>query len=135
MSALSRTKWWNTLIHIQYDHLPSITKQLPWSIEQSLSKLSSSKDVFYETTQWYNKKLTYQNQEEDNENTGKNRKLNIIWINLPYSKSLKTNIEKLNIKDERWKQTAFKNKIMQLFEKRKLPDERDLPHSKCFILF
>ena len=40
-------------IHIQSDHPPSITKQLPRSIanlSKSLSKLSLSKELFYETT-------------------------------------------------------------------------------------
>ena len=40
-------------IHIQSDHPPSITKQLPRSIEKHLSQLSSSKDIFYETTPNY----------------------------------------------------------------------------------
>ena len=93
-------------IHIQLDHSPSITKQLPRSIEKRLSQLSSSKDILYETTPYYeqclaswgyNEKLTYQQQGENNENNkniGKNRKRNIIWFNPPYSKSLKTNIGK-----------------------------------------
>ena len=90
-------------IHIQSDHSPSITKELPRSIGKRLSQLSS-KDIFYESTPYYeqrlascgyNKKLTYQQQGENienNKNIGKNRKRNIIWFNPPYSKSLKTNI-------------------------------------------
>ena len=93
-------------IHIQSDHPTSITKQLPRSIENHLSQLSSSKDTFYETTPYYeqrlaicgyNEKLTYQQQGENienNKNIGKNRKHIIIWFNPPYSKSLKTNIGK-----------------------------------------
>ena len=92
--------------HIQSDHPPSITKELPRSIEKRLSQLLSSKDIFYETTPYYeqrlascgyNEKLTYQQKGENNENNknigknGKNRKRNIIWFNPPYSKSLKTN--------------------------------------------
>ena len=80
----------------------SITKQLSRSIEKCLSKLSS-KDIFYETTSFYehrlascgyNEKLTYKQQGENNKNTGKNRKRNIIWLNPRYCKSLKTNIGK-----------------------------------------
>ena len=71
-------------IHIQSDHPPSITKQLPRSIEKRSSQLSSSKDIFYETTPYYerrlascgyNEKLTYQQKGENNENNkyiGKN---------------------------------------------------------------
>ena len=93
-------------IHIQSDHPPSITKQLPLSIEKCLSQLSPSKDIFYKTAPYYeqrlascgyNEKLTYQQQGENIENIKnirKNRKHNIIWFNPPYSKSLKTNINK-----------------------------------------
>ena len=44
-------------IHIQSDHPPSITKQLPRSIKKRLSQLSSSKDIFYETTPYYEQRL------------------------------------------------------------------------------
>ena len=44
-------------IHIQSDHPPSITKQLPWSIEKRLSQFSSSKDIFYERTPYYEQRL------------------------------------------------------------------------------
>ena len=56
-------------IHIQSDHPPSITKQLSRSIEKRLSQLLPPKDIFYETTPYYeqrlascgyNEKLTYQ---------------------------------------------------------------------------
>ena len=95
-----------TFTSSQTDHPPSITKQLPRSIEKHLSQLSPSKDIFYKTTPYYeqrpancgyNEKLTYQQNGENNENNkniGKNRKRNIIWFNPPYSKSLKTNIGK-----------------------------------------
>ena len=61
-------------IHIKSDHPPSITKQLPRSIEKRLSQLSSSKDIFYKTTPYYeqrlascgyNEKLTYQQKGEN----------------------------------------------------------------------
>ena len=93
-------------IHIQSDHPPSITKQFPQPIKKFLSQLSSSKEIFYETTPYYkqrltscgyNEKLTYQQQGEKiekNKNIMKNRKHNIIWFNPPYSKSLKTDIGK-----------------------------------------
>ena len=61
-------------IHIQSDHPPSVTKYLPRSIEKRLSQLLSYKDIFYETTPYYeqrltscgyNEKLTYQQQAEN----------------------------------------------------------------------
>ena len=60
-------------IHIQLYHPPSVTKQLPRSIERRLSQLSSSKYIFYEMTAYYeqrlasceyNEKLTYNNKEK-----------------------------------------------------------------------
>ena len=97
-------------IHIQSDHPPSITKQLPQSIEKRLSQLSSSKDIFYKKIQYYeqrftscghNEKLTYQQQGENIgniRNIKENRKRNIIWFNPTYSKSLKTNIGKYSFR-------------------------------------
>ena len=87
-------------IHIQSDHPPSITKQLPRYIEKDLSQLSSSKDIFHKTTPYYeqrltsygyNEKLPYQLQGENNENNKNNEKnwKSNIWFNPPYSKSLK----------------------------------------------
>ena len=93
-------------IHIQSDRPPSITKQLPWSIEKHLSQLSSSKDIFYKTAPYYeqrfaswgyNEKLTYQQHGKNIgniKNIRKNRKRSITWLNPHYSKSLKTNIGK-----------------------------------------
>ena len=93
-------------IHIQSDHPPSITKQLPRSIEKRLSQLLSSKYIFYETTPYYeqrliscgyNEKLTYQQKGENNENNkniGKNQKRNIIWFNPPLQQIVEDNIGK-----------------------------------------
>ena len=56
------------------DNRPSITKQLPRSIEKPLSQSSPSKDIFNKTTPYYeqhlarcgyNEKLTYQQQGEN----------------------------------------------------------------------
>ena len=61
-------------IHIQSDHPPSVTKQLPWSIEKRLSQLSSSKDTLYEMTLYYDQRLAncgYQQQGENNKNIKK----------------------------------------------------------------
>ena len=167
-------------IHIQSDHLQSITKQLPRSIEKRLSQLSSSKDIFYKTAPYYeqrlascgyNEKLSYQQQREKTENIKnirKNRKH--IWFNPLFSKLLKTNIGKYfsrllnknfppgckpykifnkntlklsyscisNLKakidghNKKIDETTQppKNKIMQLLQKRKLLNERSLPHLK-----
>ena len=71
-----------------------------------MSHLSSSKDIFYETTPnyeqrlascGYQEKLAYQQKgknNENNKNIAKNRKCNIIWFNPPYGESLKANIDR-----------------------------------------
>ena len=93
-------------IHINSDHLPSIIKEIPRSIEKRLSILSSSKDIFLGSVIYYEKclknsgyktKLQYQQPKENNQNK-KKRKRNIIWFNPPYSKSVKTNIGRILIK-------------------------------------
>ena len=82
-------------IHINSDHLPSIIKEIPRSIEKRLSILSSSKDIFLGSVIYYEKclknsgyktKLQYQQPKENNQNK-KKRKRNIIWFNPPYGNS------------------------------------------------
>ena len=93
-------------IHISSNHPPSIIKEIAWSVEKRLSILSSSKDIFQESAIFYEKclknsgyktKLQYQHPKENNQNK-KKRKPKIIWLNPPYSKSVKTNIGKIFIK-------------------------------------
>ena len=68
--------------------------------------MSSSKDISQESAIYYEKclkncryktKLQYQQPKENNQNK-KKRKRTIIWFNLPYSKSIKTNIGRIFIK-------------------------------------
>ena len=93
-------------IHVNSDHSPSIIKEIPRSIEERLSILSSSKNVFQESAIYYKKclrnsrnktKAQYQQPKENNQNK-KKRKRNIIWFNPPYRKSVKTNIGRIFIK-------------------------------------
>ena len=85
----------------------TIIKQLPKSIEKHLSENSSNVDVFNESVQTYNnalrksnftEKLIYETPTPKNshdENKKRKRKRNILWFNPPYSKNVKTNVEKL----------------------------------------
>ena len=93
-------------IHVNSDHPPSIIKEIPRSIEERLSILSSSKNIFQESAIYFKKclrnsgnktKLQYQQPKENNQNK-KKRKRNIIWFNPPYRKSVKTNIGRIFIK-------------------------------------
>ena len=89
-------------IHKQLNHLPSIIKQLPLSVERNLSKLSSNEKIFNESISsyqealikaGYNHKLTYQKQDQEKENS-RQPKRQIIWFNSPYSKNVITKVGK-----------------------------------------
>ena len=97
-------------INAKSNHPPSIIKQLPLSIENRLSKLSSSEKSFNESVNvyqqalyksGYNYTLKYSPSPTTDVNTPK-RKRNIIWFNPPYSQSVVTNIGKyfLNLIDK-----------------------------------
>ena len=88
-------------IHVNSDHLPSILKQLPNSIEKWLSSLSSSKEIFEETASYYEQylsncgykeKLNYCDPAPPNSITKRKRQRNFLWFNPPYSKIVKTKI-------------------------------------------
>ena len=89
-------------IHKESNHPPSITKQLPISIEIRLSKLCSNEKVFNESVSiyqealdksGYNHKLTFQKTSTNNTHS-RQQKRNIIWFNPPFSKSVVTKIGK-----------------------------------------
>ena len=88
-------------IHKESNHPPAITKQLPFSVESRLRKISSSKKVFDESSKvfqdalsrsGYDHVLTYDS--PTNNCRSKNRKRNVIWFNPPYSRSVATNVGK-----------------------------------------
>ena len=90
-----------TYIHVESDHPLQIIKKIPRSIAKRLSRLSSTKQIFENSKDYYeqllrqcgyNEKLNYT--EENSKINKKSRKCNILWFNPPYSKSVKTNIRK-----------------------------------------
>ena len=87
-------------IHKQSNHPPSISKQLPLSVERRLSKLSSNEKIFSDSIPiyqealikaGYNHKLTYQKHDQKKDNS-QQRKIKIIWFNPPYSKNVTTKV-------------------------------------------
>ena len=93
-------------IYLNSGDPPSIIKEILRSIETRLSNLSSSKDIFQESAIYYEEclknsryktKPVNQQRKEINQRK-KKRKRNIIWFNLPYSKSVKTDIGRIFIK-------------------------------------
>ena len=90
-------------IHVNFDHPPSILKQLPMSIGKQLSFSSLSKEIFEETVPYYEQylsncgykeKLNYRDPTSPNLITKRKRQRNILWLNPPYSKTVKTKIGK-----------------------------------------
>ena len=73
------------------------------SIKKRLSSSSSSKEIFEETTAYYEKyfsncgyreKLNYRDPTSPNLITKRKRQRNILWFNALYSKTVKTKIGK-----------------------------------------
>ena len=84
------------------NHPPNIIKQLPKSINDRLSALSSNEKPFKASAPLYdnalscinyNIKLEYSDkQKRSAQNSNPKRKRNIIWFNPPYSKNVRTNV-------------------------------------------
>ena len=89
-------------IHTSSNHPPNVIKQIPVTISQRLSKISSDETEFSKVKDEYEKalldsghtaNLTYEPPEENTAtNTHRKRRRNIIWFNPPYNKELKTNL-------------------------------------------
>ena len=88
-------------IHKESNHPPSVLRQILLSIESRLSKHSSNKKIFKESTQiyqealkksGYNHQLTYQKSINNKSKDTKRRKRKIIWFNPPYSKNVWTKV-------------------------------------------
>ena len=89
-------------INKQSNYPPSIINQLPLSVERRLSKLSSHEKIINDSTPTYqeakikagyNHKLIYQKHYQKKYNC-QQRKRQIIWFNLPYSKNVTAKVVK-----------------------------------------
>ena len=87
-------------VHINSNHPPGIIKNIPQSVNNRLSKISSNKDVFMQACHPYQEALrksgyNYQlnfNPPNPNQKKPANRKRKIVWFNPPYSQNVKDNI-------------------------------------------
>ena len=88
-------------IHKESNHPPTILRQIPLSIESRLSKHSSNKKIFKESTHiyqeslnksGYNHQLTYQKSIKNKNKDTKRRKRKVIWFNYSYSKNFSTKV-------------------------------------------
>ena len=91
-----------TYIHKESNHPPNIIKQLPRAIEKRISTLSSNKEIFDNSKEYYENALKKSGYKEklnyippqNNDNKRKNRKRNVIWFNPPYNKNVTTKVGK-----------------------------------------
>ena len=103
----------NEILYInkESNHPPSMTKQLPLSIENCSSNLSSSAKIFNESAGvsqealnkcGYKHKTKYNPAPPKSDSKNRNRKQKIIWFNPPYCQSVSTNVGKhfLNLIDK-----------------------------------
>lgn len=89
-------------VHKDSNHPPAVIKQIPRTVEDRLSMLSSTKEIFEEIKGPYQQALKdsgHDHQLKFNENVGKKKKKSrhrkVIWFNPPWSKSLKTPVGKI----------------------------------------
>jgi hypothetical protein len=87
-------------IHKDSNHPQTIKKQLPAMINQRISNLSSSSEVFYSSAppyldalkkSGYTEEMSY-TRDDQKSSKKKNRTRQTIWFNPPYSQSVKTNV-------------------------------------------
>ena len=92
----------NTLsyVHTHSNHPPGILKNIPISINNRLSRISSSEELFKQASptyqaallkSGYTHTLKYSNSPQQN-TSRRNRSRNITWFNPPYCRSVRTNI-------------------------------------------
>lgn len=93
-------------VHIESNHPPLVIKQIPYSIEARLSKISSNEEIFnnskaeYQTALYkagHKVELQYRRDDSNTEATNtpaRKRRRNITWYNPPYSMHVKTKIGK-----------------------------------------
>ena len=86
-------------VNSKSNHPPSILRNIPLAVNQRISSISSSKEVFDQaapffqtelTRAGYSHKLEYQEPLQAQQKRKRYRR--IIWFNPPYSKTLKTNV-------------------------------------------
>ena len=95
-----------TYVHADSNHPPGIIKNIPKSINNRISKLSSNKEIFDASKPNYQEALVASgyvmeydatvvtSASDDHQGRRRNRKRKCIYFNPPYSKTIKTNIGK-----------------------------------------
>ena len=94
----------NAYINVQLTYSPNIIKQLPKTVEQRLSNNSSIEIMFNKAAPLYEKALSEASCDvkfrycpnkntETKQKQKQNKKMNIIWLNLPCSKIVVTKVD------------------------------------------
>ena len=90
-----------TYVHAQSNHPPCILRNIPKSINQRLSNISSNENIFKEACppyqealdkSGYNFELKFSPPSPNSGGKQKRRQRKITWFNPPFSKNVKTNI-------------------------------------------
>ena len=90
-------------INTKSNHPPNIIKEIPRSISQRISHISSNSTIFDQAAPYYDKALKssgyvenikYEKQPRQPNHQARKRGRNIIWYNPPYSANVKTDIGK-----------------------------------------
>ena len=90
-------------INASSNHPPSVLKQIPKSVSKRRTANSCNEDIFRKSALFYNsilqdcgfnENIKYCPEELVSSRRTKNRSRNIIWYNPPFSRNVKTNVEK-----------------------------------------
>jgi hypothetical protein len=109
-------------VHVDSNHPPTVTRQVPISICNRISNLSDSEESFKNTIPLYEKalkesgykhKCTYNQNNPPNPRNRTRKRKNIIWFNPPFSKNVVTNVgrEFFKILDRHFPRNSPLNKI------------------------
>ena len=92
-----------TYVHAQSNHPPAIIKQIPKTVQDRLSNISSTKEIFeaavtpYQTAlnnAGYKSTLKYEPKPSTGTKKGKRNQRKILYFNPPYNKNVVTNVGK-----------------------------------------
>ena len=87
-------------VHRDSNHPPSVTKNIPASINKRLNNISSNEQIFNLSKASYQRALQERGSkcelkfEPNNKKCTRTRKRDILWYNPPFNKHVRTNIEK-----------------------------------------
>ena len=125
-------------IHTQSNHPPSIIRQIPLMISKRISDISCDSDHFYKAAPGYNTALKKSGFNENikylpSQPKQRNRKMQIIWFNPPYSVNVKTNVGKLFMRLSD-KHSHCHHKLHKLFNRNNFKlSYCCMPNMKCEI--